>query len=1114
VDGDGLVATDGGANGDFTLDVDLATTSGLELAGVSPNKDLQIADALAGDGLTITSKVLAVNTGTGLTISGNAVILAWSGTPGTILPDASAAGGSSSYAARTDHTHAIACAAPGANITVSTTNAEGTSTSFARADHGHAASTSSNPSGAIILAADSDGKLQLAGLGVGTAPGDAAVDILETSIGHLRFTRTSDTYYTDWKMGSDTLLVTDVHNEGADVYWRVYNESIDPQTSYRVHMGLNCNGDAQFDLDIAGNIRAKGWIVGKHAIQLSGALMICHYDGPEPFKTNYAGTTTGHMGQVATTSGGVCFRPGKFQKGVQIAEATTNYAQNPVFENNVTDGWSFYQAGSAGTRTQDTAKAYIGSASCKLTAGTGQVLLYFDLANVLDGESVTIQARVYRDSAFTCSMNLYDVTNSTSRDTASPSATGEWEYLTCSWTNDTGGTVTMRFRLLNDADDSSSEMWVDGCQLEKKAYATPLCHGDLGAIVNGAWVEDATSTHNWSGADHNSTSSRTAAALTYGISGNLNADEGTVGVWYYADAYNPNSSHFWSAGNVNGELDAYINSVGTLYFRVNAQSLSHHTTVTTGAWHHFVFTWHSANNTMEVYLDGVASTNSQTPTTTPPTLHASLYVGCSLNGATYLPNGFIDEFFVTDSEMDADEIRAIYESEAPVFAETGTFQFSAGPSQLVWADHEGMWARDADGGAAFGLFCGTGTKSWGGFTMGPADLVLGENVASSAAIHWDQSSGTFGFYGNANATVQVEIGTDGSLLAGAGDVRLNVDGIRIVPGTADKNILAWLDSNDDIPLDMWGTMIGGSGAGYVYAFADDSLSGKIANLNLRALAGAETHTPASPISGIRIYTYLDASTSSKIEFEVHDTTIATLTTTGLFINETVNAKQTCGITLNQGTSDDEIFTLKSSADIDHGATTLTENDTYLFMRKGSGTLGGAKIVGISESLYGLWETGLVTTDTTIKNTATTGAVMICGSKISSGTDGDMGTDANLVVIRNNATTRFIFDAEGEMHSDAIIGVGDDWDDWDDLALAADLSRLPKAKFNEMIKYRAEDFERAGLVTLSTDENGLQHAFMRHKAILQFTMCCLGEVHHKLQRYEKAFRILGINPSLV
>ena len=51
--------------------VALSDVSGLSLAGISPNQTLEVADSLAGIGLSISSKVLNVNTGFGLDIDSN-----------------------------------------------------------------------------------------------------------------------------------------------------------------------------------------------------------------------------------------------------------------------------------------------------------------------------------------------------------------------------------------------------------------------------------------------------------------------------------------------------------------------------------------------------------------------------------------------------------------------------------------------------------------------------------------------------------------------------------------------------------------------------------------------------------------------------------------------------------------------------------------------------------------------------------------------------------------------------------------------------------------------------------------------------------------------------------
>jgi len=232
------------------------------------------------------------------------------------------------------------------------------------------------------------------------------------------------------------------------------------------------------------------------------------------------------------------------------------------------------------------------------------------------------------------------------------------------------------------------------------------------------------------------------------------------------------------------------------------------------------------------------------------------------------------------------------------------------------------------------------------------------------------------------------------------------------------------------------------------------------------------------------------------------------------IGDDANANMTVGLTINQGANDDEILTLKSS-DVAHGVTTKAETDTYVALSKISATDGGLDILALADTgSLGFRIRAIVPTDNTTKSTAGVAYISLYAQKISGTATTTPGADANLLALMSGTTTRFIFDAEGEMHSDAIIGVGDDWDEWDDLALAADLSRLPKAKFDEMMKYKAEDFERAGLLTLSTDEDGTRHAFIRHKAMLQFAMCCFAEVAQRMKRYEHALLSVGVSPKLL
>lgn len=60
---------------------------------------------------------------------------------------------------------------------------------------------------------------------------------------------------------------------------------------------------------------------------------------------------------------------------------------------------------------------------------------------------------------------------------------------------------------------------------------------------------------------------------------------------------------------------------------------------------------------------------------------------------------------------------------------------------------------------------------------------------------------------------------------------------------------------------------------------------------------------------------------------------------GLYVGDDADANTTLGITINQGSADDYILTLKSS-DVAHGYTTGAETDTYAAYQKASATLGG------------------------------------------------------------------------------------------------------------------------------------------------------------------------------
>ena len=125
--------------------------------------------------------------------------------------------------------------------------------------------------------------------------------------------------------------------------------------------------------------------------------------------------------------------------------------------------------------------------------------------------------------------------------------------------------------------------------------------------------------------------------------------------------------------------------------------------------------------------------------------------------------------------------------------------------------------------------------------------------------------------------------------------------------------------------------------------------------------------------------------------------------------------------IDQGAADDAIMKFVSS-DVAHGMTDIVETDVYASFVKAQAASGGLMIrgwkdadgvAGAALSLNG----NLGEAADTTKSTSAEGIVEVNATIKSSATVGAAGSDGNLMVIQNNATTRFIFDAEGTMHGD-------------------------------------------------------------------------------------------------
>jgi hypothetical protein len=517
-------------------------------------------------------------------------------------------------------------------------------------------------------------------------------------------------------------------------------------------------------LDIRGNL-----IVGPgHGFVLEGASMVCAYDGPRPYATDFQVDLTGHLGQRATAIGAVIGRPGVFGKALQTGGAATNLIYNPVFGGTYSSGLApsltESDPGSVLTPSENTDMAYIeyGTQSQKIVLAAGGSYLAFDHAAMANSTTYTWYLRFYL-AAGSIQVVSFKGTNYN----AETFNTLGWNTYCYTGTTDGSGSSFIWY-----IGGSSFTVYLTRCQIVAAGYNTPLISGNLPS-------------HTWAGTAYASTSSRVASYVTYPIGDVIkNARKGSVGFWYFCDGWNTNSGIPWQAGDANAELDCYIDTDGLLVFRVNGVTASQASSAVR-TWHHAVLTWDCDTDFMYVYVDGVQGTHAH-PTTVSPTLHATVFgVGYSAPiGTTYIHPGYLCDFFVTEAVLTADQVRQIYQSGLPVVATRNPMSLlltGAGRGK-VEGSAAGIFATDELGAPNWSLF----NQDFDNFNGVAADdrksgdVLLGDNSASKANLLWDKTAGKLLFRGG--TTAQVEIGTDGKLSAGGGKVLLSAAGIALIPG--------------------------------------------------------------------------------------------------------------------------------------------------------------------------------------------------------------------------------------------------------------------------------------------------------------------------------------------
>jgi len=230
------------------------------------------------------------------------------------------------------------------------------------------------------------------------------------------------------------------------------------------------------------------------------------------------------------------------------------------------------------------------------------------------------------------------------------------------------------------------------------------------------------------------------------------------------------------------------------------------------------------------------------------------------------------------------------------------------------------------------------------------------------------------------------------------------------------------------------------------------------------------------------------------------TAAASLTPEGLlFLNETANANMTVGLTINQGTNDDQAFSLKSLTDVAHGLISQLETDTYFSIQKSSATLGGAFIRVMAED--GAVSNPLIirtmggTANTTKTNAGAIGLIDL-QSYEHDGANGlaNITADGNLFSIRaqvgGSFVARAVVDEDGQLHltNTTLVALSDEIDDvsmvraFETQRHLAGAEGYVQSKWDEFVTYNEDDLVKMKVLG-DTVANGGMWNISRHTMLL-------------------------------
>ena len=212
-----------------------------------------------------------------------------------------------------------------------------------------------------------------------------------------------------------------------------------------------------------------------------------------------------------------------------------------------------------------------------------------------------------------------------------------------------------------------------------------------------------------------------------------------------------------------------------------------------------------------------------------------------------------------------------------------------------------------------------------------------------------------------------------------------------------------------------------------------------------------------------------------------------------------------GMTLQQGSNDDNIMTFKST-DVAHGMTAIAETDTYVEMLKNSDGGGALQLTTLSETATAFRHIACITGSNTAESTAATSAWGVDARKKNGTSVEGLAADDNLASFRHSDEAQVIFKGDGEIFSNQTATVGT-YDAYEDAQLirAYDLSHMKgviDSKFDKFVQYNKNDLQKARLI--GTDDDGNATPFVNITGMSRLHNGAIWQQYEKHQKLASAF----------